>query len=1103
MTRSTPGRGAESAGGAPAGRATPSTGAARPARSGRRRRGEPPGLEQIPVWLEHAAAPGAPEGPAVPAGVDALLAGLNAEQRRAVTHGEGPLLVVAGAGTGKTQVVTRRIAWLIATKRAAPSEILALTFTDKAAEEMQVRVDQLVPYGYTDTVISTFHAFGDRIIREHALELGLPSEPRVLSRPETVIFLQERLFRFDLDEYRPLGNPTRFLDALATLFSRLKDEDVSPAAYAAHAVRLAAEAEAVTRDAPAREALRETARKQAELATAYARYQELLGEAGAIDFGDQVALALRLLREHPAARAELQGRFRHVLVDEFQDVNRVQAELVALLVEPRRNVAVVGDDDQSIYRFRGAATGAIVDFLDRFRGARTIVLRRNYRSRAPILDASYRLIRFNDPDRLEVQQGITKRLLAQRRAGSVAGTRPAPSPVRHVAFGTGSEEADWVATEIGTRLAGGAAPRDFAVLVRANADADPVLRSLNLAGVPWRFSGASGLYGRPEIRVLLSFLRAVGEPASSVDVYGLAASDVYGMGGDDLAALASRARRTNRSLWETLVEVDSQPGLLRLRPEARTSLARLVADLHRFIELGHRRPAGEVLYDFLRSSGSLARLMEAGSAAADEALSNIARFFEIVRAQSDLLADDRAVFLAPHLQTLIEAGDDPATADLDPDANAVAVVTVHKAKGLEWPVVFLVGLVDGRFPARGRREQLAVPDALLRGVFPTGDAHVQEERRLFYVGMTRARDELVLSHALDYGGKRTRRVSPFVLEALDLPAGATPPTRATSPAERLAAFEAPPVEAPTARGSDDEAAEPLVLSFYLVDDYLTCPLKYKYVHVMRVPIAPHHAIVYGSALHQAVQEFHRRHGRGDVMTEEALIAAFEAAWRNEGFVSREHEEARLDAGRRALRRFREAQLLPGAVIPAYVEREFTFTLDGDRVRGRMDRVDVIPRAAGDVGPAGPVAEDVGPRGPTGRGGVDDEIPLGAEIRGADVVEPTLALLAERVVITDYKSSDVRDPSRARERARESLQLTIYAMAWQAQTGRLPDAVALHFLESGLVGTAEVDAERVERGVADIRAAAAGIRARRFEATPSYMACSWCAFREACPASVAR
>jgi DNA helicase-2/ATP-dependent DNA helicase PcrA len=1071
--------------------------AGRPSRRASRGRGEPPPLEQIPVWREHVAVHGEQEGVAAPVGVEALLAGLNADQRRAVTHGEGPLLVVAGAGTGKTQVVTRRVAWLIGTKRARPAEILALTFTDKAAEEMQLRVDQLVPYGYTDTLVSTFHAFGDRLIREHALELGLPSEPRVLSRPETVIFLQERLFRLDLDEYRPLGNPTRFLDALATLFSRLKDEDVSPAAHAAHAERLATEAEAA--EEPGRGALRETARRQVELAGAYRRYQELLGEAGAIDFGDQVALALRLLREHPAARAELQARFRYVLVDEFQDVNRAQAELVALLVEPHRNVMVVGDDDQSIYRFRGAATGAIVDFLDRFRGARTIVLRRNYRSRAPILDAAYRLIRFNDPDRLEAQQGIVKRLVAQRRGG------PPAVPVRHVAFGTGSEEADWVAADVAARVAAGAAPRDHAILVRANADADAILRSLNVAGVPWRFSGTSGLYGRPEIRLLLSFLRAVGDPGSSVDVYGLAASEVYGLGGEDLAALANRARRTNRSLGETLAEVDGQPGLLRLRPETRSALARLVADLRRFAELGHRRPAGEVLYDFLRSSGFLGRLVAAGTPAADEAVSNIARFFEIVRAQSDLLADDRAVFLGPHLQTLIDAGADPATADLDPDADAVAVVTVHKAKGLEWPVVYLVGLVDGRFPARGRREQLAVPDELLRGVFPAGDAHVQEERRLFYVGMTRARDELVLAHALDYGGKRTRRVSPFVLEALDLPAGTSPATRSTSPLERLAAHAAPAGAAPAsdARAGFGEAAdEPLVLSFYQVDDYLTCPLKYKYVHVMRVPIAPHHAIVYGSALHQAVQEFHRRHARGEVMSEEALVAAFEAAWRNEGFVSREHEEARLATGRAALRRFREEQLAPGAVIPAYVEREFAFTLDGDRVRGRMDRVDVIPLVAGpggerDDGRAGPSAA------PGGSQVLQPAMPVGAEIRGADVVEATLSLLRERVVITDYKSSDVRDPARARERAKESLQLTIYAMAWQAQTGRLPDAVALHFLESGLVGTSSVDERRVEQGIAEIRAAAAGIRARRFEPSPSYMACSWCAFRDVCPASVAR
>jgi DNA helicase-2/ATP-dependent DNA helicase PcrA len=1046
---------------------------------------EPGRLEQIPVW---GVAPSDPAEPAVaPSGVEALLAGLNAEQRRAVCHDEGPLLVVAGAGTGKTEVITRRIAWLIATRRARPSEILALTFTDKAAEQMQARVDQLVPYGYTDAGISTFHAFGDRIVREFALELGLPTDTRVLTRPEVVIFLRERLFRFDLDEYRPLGDPNRFLGALASLFSRCKDEDVSPQSYLDFAAGLAVAAEAAgaggQRDGgmPSDDeiaALRERARREGELARAYARYQELLREAGLIDFGDQVSLALRLLRESPAARWELQRRYRYVLVDEFQDTNLAQSEVVELLTARHGNVVVVGDDDQSIYKFRGAAISNILDFRRRHPHCRQVVLRRNYRSRAPILDSSYRLVRFNDPDRLEVRNGIDKRLIPQRRGNE--------RPVRHLAFATGSEEADWVAREISTRIAAGSRPKDFAILVRANVDADPVLRSLNLAAVPWRFSGTSGLYARPEIRLLLAFLRSIGDLSSSVDLYALVASEVYGLGGPDLTVIVNTARRRNRSLWDIVEELVRQPGLLRLAPETRTILERFVGDVRRFTDLAHERPAGEVLYQFLRQSGLLSRLASTDSVAAEEALQNIARFFDIVRGQSDLLTDDRVVFVARHLQTLIDAGDDPATAELDPDADAVAVLTVHKAKGLEFPVVFLIDLVDGRFPARTRREPLGLPTELVNEVLPEGDAHLQEERRLFYVGMTRARDELFLSHAADYGGKRVRRVSQFVLEALDLPASSAVAVAADgvrSPLERLASFEPKAAPAEPGRGVVEG---PLTLSFYQVDDYLTCPLKYKYVHVLRVPIAPHHSIVYGSALHQAVQEFHRRQAKGNFMSEQELDAAFERAWSNEGFLTREHEEARLAAGRAALRRFREGQMRPGAVVPAYVEREFSFLLDGDRIRGRMDRVDIERLPPGDG------TEFAG--SPDGAG----------ERQHADVTSLALpGLHPERVTITDYKSSDVRDPAKARERARDSLQLQIYAMAFQAESGRLPDALQLWFLESGLVGRVEVDEKRLDKARASIRQAAAGIRALNFEATPEYIACGYCAFRDICPSSVAK
>src|SRR6476661_8941640 len=580
--------------------ATPSTPVIRSrSRSGRR---EPPPLEQIPAWKDLVPVMDPSVRGGHDAGTVALLRGLDPEQTRAVTHGEGPLLVVAVAGNSKTQVITRRIAWLIATRRARPSEILALTFTDKAAAEMQTRVDQLVPYGYTDTAIATFHAFGDRLIREYALELGLSPDVRVLSRAEVVIFLRERLFEFELDEYRPLGDPTRFLAALATLFSRCKDEDVTPATYSAYADRVAAEAaalaEAVGRpdrtatdtERDAAVARTEDARRQAELARAFARYQELLAAAGCIDFGDQVSLALRLVRSSAAARAELRSRFRYVLVDEFQDTNRAQSELVSILAEPHRNVTVVGDDDQSIYKFRGAAISNILGFRERHPSARTIVLRRNYRSRPAILDSARRLIRFNDPDRLETQAGIDKRLVAER------GETPGGRTVRHETHPSGGDEADRIAAEIAERIRAGTRPRDVAVLVRANGHAEPMLRGLDSAGVAWRFSGSAGLYARPEVRRLLAFLRAIADLGSSVDVYALATGEPYGLGGPDLTAIVTSARRRNRSLWEVLEELERQPGILRIAPATREAVARLVGDLRDLSDLAHERPAGEVLY---------------------------------------------------------------------------------------------------------------------------------------------------------------------------------------------------------------------------------------------------------------------------------------------------------------------------------------------------------------------------------------------------------------------------------------------------------------------------------------------------------------------------
>jgi DNA helicase-2/ATP-dependent DNA helicase PcrA len=374
----------------------------------------------------------------------------------------------------------------------------------------------------------------------------------------------------------------------------------------------------------------------------------------------------------------------------------------------------------------------------------------------------------------------------------------------------------------------------------------------------------------------------------------------------------------------------------------------------------------------------------------------------------------------------------------------VHVLTVHKAKGLEFPVVFLVGCAEGRFPVRRKAERVELPPELVRGAPPGGDAHLAEERRLFYVAMTRARDELLLTSAADYGTARARKVSRFVVEALDLPSPA-PLVRKSPSLEVLARHQAVPQSEPAPVGPLS-ADQVLRLSFGQIDDYETCPLKYRYVHVWRVPLLAHHRVVYGSAVHKAVQQHFRARLEGRPFGEDDLVRAFREAWVSEGFLSREHEEERLRTGEEALRRFHRMEAAD-PLHPSGVEKEFAFYVDRNRVQGRYDLV---------------VERD------------------------------------GRVAILDFKTSTLDDAKKATEKARGSLQLDIYALAHLRTTGRLPDWVELRFLESGLSGGKKPTLEEAEAAETRIRDAAALIRRHEFPATPSYMACGQCAFRDICP-----
>src|SRR4030095_11162124 len=558
---------------------------------------------------------------------DRILDGLNDAQREAVTHDAGPLLIVAGAGHGKTTVITRRIAWLIAQRRARPEQILALTFTDKAAAEMEERVDQLVPYGYADVEIATFHAFGDSLLRGHSLEIGLKNDFSVLSRAEQVIFLRDRLFELPLARYRPLGDPTRHLQAIITLVSRCKDENISPEDYRQCAERLRAASAATPDDTDARD----RAESQVELAATYAKYQELMAREGNIDFGDQIVLALRLLLERPHVLNVYQRRFKYILVDEFQDTNYAQFELVKRLAARHRNVAVVADDDQAISPSRGAAISNVLGFLEHYAGTRQVVLTENFRSHQAVLDAAHRLIVYNNPDRLEVRSGIVKHLTAVREP-------PGPEPTT-LYCETATQEADAVAQMIRERVEDEQWRfSDVAVLVRSNDAADQFFRSLNLRGIPWTFSGNAGLYGRPEVRLLLAFLRAVAHPDDSVSTHYLASSDLYQVPIVDLTRCATHADRKHRWLFDVLREVEQIPELAtELSEEARLTIRHLVEDLVRYMELGREMPTGEPLYQFLVVSGWLARMSKAATARDEAEVQNISRFFRRVRDASRAL----------------------------------------------------------------------------------------------------------------------------------------------------------------------------------------------------------------------------------------------------------------------------------------------------------------------------------------------------------------------------------------------------------------------------------------------------------------------------------
>ncbi len=973
-----------------------------------------------------------------PESMDKVLAGLNKEQIQAATHKKGPLLIIAGAGTGKTRVITQRIAWLINQGLAKTDEILALTFTDKAAKEMQERVDVLMPYGYTDIWISTFHAFGDRILRENALVAGLNPDFKVLAQAEAAVFFREHLFEFQLGYYRPLAEPTRFIEALISFFSRAKDEDISARDYLKYAQDFMIKVKAGVPD-PAEE---ELAVQQMEVAAAYVKYQELLAKEGLVDFGNQFYLALELLRQHPLILKNYQQQFKYILVDEFQDTNFAQFQIVKLMAGSLKNITVVGDDDQCIYRWRGAAYSNLVNFTKEYPEAAKITLIQNYRSTQAILDSAYQLIQNNNPERFEVKAKINKHLVGLTQKGQ--------KPV-HLQFDTHSAEADAVSKIIQDKVSLGKFKyRDFAILVRSNSDAQSFIQSLNMQNIPWQFSGNQGLYAREEVKLCINFLRVIANPSDSLSLYYLVSSEIYKVDLADLSLCNHFTRRRNRSLYSVFGDLENTPELSAVKDETKEKIKQILNEIEKFMRISREETTGRLLYSFLTDTGYLKYLTHNPSLEKETKIQNIAKFFNQVRDFELVAKEDRVISFIRHLNLLIDSGDDPPTVEADLDQDAVNILTIHKAKGLEFRVVFLVSLVQGKFPLPKRSQQIELPDALIKEVLPTGDFHTQEERRLFYVGLTRAKEELYLTNAQDYGGKRLRKLSQFVLEALGRKSTEEVQKKKTAAIESIKHF-APVKELPKSALQPLPEDKLVTLSYYQIDDYLTCPLKYKYVNILRVPIMEHHTVIYGRAMHEAVSQYLSSKLKGDKVSVDQLLDCFESSFDPQGFLDANHQEERFRIGREALTRFFKDEEKRNS-LPESIEKDFTFVIGNNRITGRFDRIDLRPEGA---------------------------------------------------VIMDFKTSEIKTQKDADKRVKDNKQLALYSLAYQYISGSLPAAVELYFLESGIIGRHEIDAEDVDEVKEDILEVSTGIRKQSYPAKPEYKACTYCAYNQICPFAVIR
>lgn len=628
-----------------------------------------------------------------------ILAELNDAQKEAVLKTSGPLLILAGAGSGKTKALTHRIAYLIDHEGFWPEQILAVTFTNKAAREMRERLSKLLGQENTRNFMpwmGTFHGICVRLLRVDGEAVGVPRNFVIYDEDDRQGLIKQAMKQLSI------GDKEIKARAVSSAISNAKNELVDPDEFE------------LTSQFP----------YQQSIAKIYRRYEEMRKDAGALDFDDLLLDTVRLMRDHKDIRDKWRQKFKHILIDEYQDTNAAQYMLVKLLVNDERNVAVVGDDWQSIYSWRGADFTNILNFERDFKGATVVKLEQNYRSTGSILDAANNVITKNT-------QRSDKKLWTEAGPGS---------PVQIHATHDETEEATMVAEAISSQASIGARRlSDYAILYRTNAQSATLERALVRYGIKYKIVGGIRFYDRKEVKDILAYLKLLVQPNDRMSFSRIVNAPTRGVGATSLVKFLAWQEQTGMDIVAALVNVDQTSTLT---PRAKKALANLGGILRELQATIIEHTPAEVIQKLIRKTGYEDYILD-GTPQAEDRQGNLGE-----------LISDAQTFAS--LESFLEEAALLSSADSSASDNEVTLMTLHAAKGLEFPVVFMVGMEEGILPhAR---------------VYEAGPSELEEERRLCYVGMTRAREELHLVYAysrLTFGQRSYQPVSRFIADMGD------------------------------------------------------------------------------------------------------------------------------------------------------------------------------------------------------------------------------------------------------------------------------------------------------------------------------------------------